>query len=150
MITDRLNADPRPNTHVLDPLPDSPADTEVPCAIVGQAVYVDLINLTRILAAEASCGHLDDEANDADASLALRRVESLIEHHPVDDGWCAIGTVERFVTGWNERLWMTDAEIDVCRVWLPNELPTLSAAWHRTLVYPLRESGIARAYGEDA
>lgn len=127
----------RPNTHLVDPMPDSPADTEVPCRVDSGTVYVDLVNFVRLIEREASIeNHCGEEPNDADAALALVRIQSLIEHHEVEDGWVALGGLRTFSPDWGERLWV-DGIDTVCEIWLPGQLPTYSAATPRHRYFPV-------------
>ena len=81
------------NTHVMDVLPESAADTVVPVAVEDGRVYIDLLNLARLVAMEANDIDATDEPNDADAVVILQRV-AFLAALPADDGWVALGGIE--------------------------------------------------------
>lgn len=87
------------NTHTVDPLPESPADTELPCHIHRGMVYLDLINAARFLSALLEPGTYEDElTTDADASYVIDRVRA-VSALPVDDGWMELGTAITMTEG---------------------------------------------------
>jgi hypothetical protein len=80
------------NTHLVGWLPESASEgTTVPVGIVGDTVYIDLLNLTRAIAMEAA--DMDAaEACDADAAYVLDRI-AVLASLPADDGWALLGRV---------------------------------------------------------
>ena len=119
------------NTHLLDALPESAGDTLIPCAIEDGLVYLDVLNLVRFIVFEANDLDGTDEPNDADAVTILNRIEWLLEHSPVEDGWASIGHVER-TPGGDKWLEVTDLVVSI--EWPPQHL---SAAGYRYSRFPL-------------
>ena len=133
------------NTHMFDPLPESAADTELPCAVSddGNTVLVDLLNFVRLIAYEANDLDGTDEPNDADAVRIIERIASLIEHHEAYDGWATLGKVLDNPPG-NYDKWLADAP-ELVEVEYP--INHLSAAGYRYSRYPLRRVATLIPFG---
>ena len=125
---------PEYNTHLFDPLPESAADTELPCAVEGKTVWIDALNFVRLIAAEAQDLDGTEEPNDADAVLIIRRIESLIAHKEMFDGWTPLG---RVIANSGFDKWTQDAP-QLVEVEYP--INHLSAAGYRYSRYPLRSA----------